>query len=76
VETAPPAGQNGGSAGGSGIGVGGGATGGTGVTAPDPFATAPTCTSGTTWTQGNHGSDDMNRAAHASPATAWGTALR
>ena len=58
--TAPPPGQNAGSAGGSGVGVVGGAAGGTGGTAPDPFATAPTCTSGTMWTQGNHGSDDMN----------------
>ena len=58
--TAPPLGQSGGSAGGSGVGVGGGAVGGTGGTAPDPFAVAPTCTSGTMWTQGDHGSDDMN----------------
>ena len=65
IPTASPAGENGGSAGGSGVGgsgvgVVGGAAGGTGGTAPDPFATAPTCTSGTMWTQGNHGSDDMN----------------
>jgi hypothetical protein len=26
----------------------------------DPFAAAPTCTSGTTWTKGNHGSHEMN----------------
>jgi len=39
---------------------GGGVVGGSGGTAPDPFTVAPTCTSGTMWTQGNHGSDDMN----------------
>jgi hypothetical protein len=27
---------------------------------PDPFAAAPACTSGTTWTKGNHGSAQMN----------------
>ncbi|HEX2659593.1 MAG TPA: hypothetical protein VHU40_15020 [Polyangia bacterium] len=26
----------------------------------DPFAAAPTCTSGLTWTRGNHGDEDMN----------------
>ena len=54
----PPPGTGGGSAGG---GAGGSSSsGGSGGTAPDPFAVAPTCTSGTMWTQGNHGSDDMN----------------
>ena len=31
-----------------------------GVQKPDPLNAAPTCTSGTMWTRGNHGSDDMN----------------
>ncbi len=37
-----------------------GAVGGSGGTVPGPFTAAPTCTSGTMWTQGNHGSHDMN----------------
>jgi hypothetical protein len=37
-------------------------TNGDAATSPssDPFATAPTCTSGTMWTKGNHGSHEMN----------------
>jgi len=42
----------------AGVGAGGG--GGSGGTTPDPFSVAPTCTSGTMWTQGNKGSDNMN----------------
>ena len=57
--TSPPPGP--GTGGGSaGSGVGGTGAGGSGGTIPDPFAVAPTCTSGTMWTQGDHGSDDMN----------------
>jgi len=37
---------------------GGSASGGGG--APDPFAVAPTCTSGMNWTRGDHGSSEMN----------------
>jgi hypothetical protein len=40
--------------GGDGIGGAGGAV------APDPFAVAPTCTSGALWTRANHGSPEMN----------------
>ena len=51
--------------------------GGSGGTVPDPFAAAPTCTSGTMWTQGDHGSDDMNPGrACITCHTTWGTALR
>ena len=44
---------------------------------PDPFAAAPTCTSGTTWTKGNHGSPEMNpgRACLACHATMNGPDL-
>jgi hypothetical protein len=43
----------------------------------DPFAAAPTCTSGTTWTQGNHGSPEMNpgRACIACHSTMDGPGL-
>jgi len=54
-----------------------GGAGGTGGAAPDPFAAAPTCTSGTTWTEGNHGSSHMNpgRACIACHSTNDGPAL-
>jgi hypothetical protein len=64
TDGAPPPGPGagGGSAGSSlgGSGGGAGVAGGSGGTAPDPFTAAPTCTSGTMWTQGNHESEDMN----------------
>jgi hypothetical protein len=34
--------------------------GGSGGASSDPFAVAPICTSGMTWTRGDHGSPDMN----------------
>ena len=60
-----------------GSGVSGGVAGGSGGTAPDPFAVAPTCTSGTMWTQGDRGSDDMNpgRACTACHSMGDGPAL-
>jgi hypothetical protein len=47
------------------------------VSSSDPFAAAPTCTSGTMWTQGNHGSAEMNpgRACIACHATMDGPGL-
>src|SRR5947208_5313510 len=45
---------------GAGGGIVGGAGGAGGGSAPDPFAAAPTCTSGSTWTRHNHGSAEMN----------------
>src|SRR6185369_17553767 len=45
--------------------------------APDPFAAAPTCTSGMTWTRGDHGSSVMNpgRACLACHAANHGPAF-
>jgi len=50
---------------------------GSGGGAPDPFAVAPTCTSGSMWTQGNHGSAEMNpgRACIACHSTGDGPDL-
>jgi hypothetical protein len=60
------------------VGGRGGVSGGTGgAPAPDPFAAAPTCTSGLMWTRANHGSPDMNpgRACLACHATDQGPSL-
>ena len=69
-----PGGNTASGGGGGGKAGGGGNTGGT---APDPFAVPPTCTSGTMWTQGNHGSENMNpgRACIACHATNDGPTL-
>lgn len=55
----------------------GGASGAGGAAAPDPFAVAPTCTSGAMWTRAEHGSPEMNpgRACIACHTTDHGPAF-
>src|SRR5213078_3485301 len=60
-----------------GAGAPTGAAGESGGGAPDPFQAAPTCSSGTTWTQGNHDATHMNpgRACIACHSTDDGPTL-